>query len=124
MLVVTSLAVVAVCAYWAFPDGVGGVKLFAETAVVWEWKRSSGTTGRHLFVVVLGHGEPPKTVVTGVFYCRGESYPPSTYGFWLVVIRDKSAVVEVGMNAGDDSSLDEAASSFSISNPPVRPLVS
>ena len=123
VFVVMSLAVVAVCAYWAFPDGVGGVELFAEAAAVWKWKRSSGTTGRHFFVVVLGHGEPSKTVVTGVFYCRGESHSSGTYGFWSVVIRDKSAVIEVGMDAGDDPGFGEAASGFSVPNPPARPLV-
>ena len=124
MFVVTSLAVVAVCAYWAFPDSVGRVKLFAEMAAVWEWEGSSGTTGRHLFVVILGHGEPSKAVVTGVFYCRSESHPPSTYGFWSVVIGDKRAVIEVGMNAGNNSGFGETASSFSIPNSPVRPFIS
>ena len=120
---VASLAVVAVCTHWAFPDSVGGVKLFAETAAVWKGKGSSRTAGRHFFVVVLGHGEPPETVVTGVFYCRSKSHPPSTYGFWSVVVRDEGTVIEVWMNAGEDSSFDEAASSFSVPNPPARPLV-
>ena len=79
---------------------------------------------RHFFVVIFGHGEPPETVVTSVFYCRSESYPPSAYGFWSVVVRDESAVIEIWMNAGDDSGFGESASSFSVPNPPACPLIS
>ena len=49
--------------------------------------------------------------------------PPSAYGFWLVVVGDEGAVIEVWMDAGDDSGFDEAVSSFSVPNPPARPLV-
>ena len=37
MFVVPSLAVVAVSSGGAFPDSVGGVKLFAEAATMGEW---------------------------------------------------------------------------------------
>ena len=70
VFVITPLAVEAVCANWAFSDGVGRVELFTEAAAVWKWEGSSRAAGRHFFVVILGHGEPPETVVAGVFYCR------------------------------------------------------
>ena len=123
VFVVASLAVVAVRTHGAFPDSVVGVKLFTKAATVWKWEGLSRTAGRHFFVVILGHGEPPETVVTGVFYCRSESHPPSAYGFWSVVVGDEGAVIEVWMDAGDDSGFDEAVSSFSVPNPPARPLV-
>ena len=123
MFVVASLAVVAVRAYWTLPDSVGRMELFTKAAAVGKWEGSSGTAGRHLFVMILGHGEPPETMVTGVFYCRSERHPPSMYGFWSVVVRDKGAVIEVGMDAGDDPGFGEAASGFSVPNPPARPLV-
>ena len=79
MLVIAPLAVVAVLASWAIPDGVGRVELLAEAASVWEGKGSSRTASRHFFVMVLGHGEPPKAVVAGVFYRRGYSHSSSAY---------------------------------------------
>ena len=71
VFVVASLAVVAVGANWAFPDGVGGMELFAKAATVGKWEGSSRTTSWHLFVVVLGHGVPPKAVIASVFNGRG-----------------------------------------------------
>ena len=50
--VIASLAVVAVLASWAVPDGVGGVDLFTEAAAVWKGKGSSRTAGRHFFVTL------------------------------------------------------------------------
>ena len=123
MFVVTSLAVVAVRAHWAFPNSVGRVKLFTKAAAVGKWKGSSRTASWHFFVVILGHGEPPETVVMGVFYCRSERHSPGTYSFRSVVVRDESAVIKVWMNAGDDSGFSKTASSFSVPNPPARPLV-
>ena len=123
VFVVASLAVVTVCAHWTFPDSVSGVKLFTEAAAVWEWKGLSRAAGRHFFVMILGHSEPPEAVVMGVFYCRSESHPSGVYGFWSVVVRDESTVIKVWMNAGDDSGFGETASSFSVPNPPVHPLV-
>ena len=122
--VIASLTVVAVLASWAVPDGVGRVELFAEAAAVWERKRSPSSTGRHFFVVVLGHGEPSETVVAGIFYRRGYSHPSSTYFFWLVVVGNEGAVIKVRMNARDDPGLSEAASGFGVSNPPARPFIS
>ena len=58
MLVIAPLAVVAVLASWAVPDGVGRVKLPAEAAAVWEGEGSSRTASWHFFVMVLGHGKP------------------------------------------------------------------
>ena len=54
MCVIASLAVVAVLASWAVPDGVGRVDLFAEAAAVWKGKGSSRTASRQFVVVVLG----------------------------------------------------------------------
>ena len=71
VFVVTSLAVVTIGANWTFPDGVGGMELFAKAAAVREWERSSGTAGWQLLIVVLGHGVPPEAVITSVFYSRG-----------------------------------------------------
>ena len=71
VFVVAPLAVVTISANWTFPDGVGGVKLFAKAAAVREWEGSSGAAGWHLFIVVLGIGVPPETVVTSVLYSRG-----------------------------------------------------
>ena len=122
--VVASSAVVTVLANWAVPDGVGGVELFAETAAVWKRKGSSRMASWHFFVVVLGHGEPPETVVTGVFYRRGYSHPSSAYFFWSVVVGNEGAVIKVWMNARDNPGLGEAASGFGISNPPARPFIS
>ena len=99
VFVVASLTVVAIGAGGTFPDGVGGMKLFAKTTVVREWEGSSGTTGRHLFIVVLGHGVPLKTVVASVFYGCSYSYSPSAHSFWPVMIRNKGAVVKIWMNA-------------------------
>ena len=122
--VIASLAVVAVLASWAVPDGVGGVDLFTEAAAVWKGKGSSRTAGRHFFVVVLGHGEPSETVVTGIFYRRSYSHPSSAHFFWSVVIGNEGAVIKVWMNARDNPGLGEAASSFGISNSPARPFIS
>ena len=41
---VVSLAVVAVLACWAIPDGVSGADLLTEVAPVREWKGSGGAT--------------------------------------------------------------------------------
>ena len=71
VFVVVSLAVVAVGVNWAFPDGVGGMELFAKAAAMGEREGSSGTAGWHLFIVVLGHGVPLEAVVVSVFYSRG-----------------------------------------------------
>ena len=71
VFVIAPLAVVTVLASRAVPDGMGGVELFTEAAAVWKGKGSPRTTSRHFFVVILGHSEPPETVVTGVFYCCG-----------------------------------------------------
>ena len=71
VFVIASLAVVTISASGAFPDGVGGLELSAKAAAVREQEGSSGTAGWHLFIVVLGHGVPPKAVVTSVFYSRG-----------------------------------------------------
>ena len=40
VFVVSPLTVVAVLADWTVPDSVGGMELFAEAAVVREWKGS------------------------------------------------------------------------------------
>ena len=71
VFMVVSLAVVTIGANWAFPDGVGGMELFAKAAAMREWEGSSGTAGWHFFIVVLGHGVPPEAVVMSVFYSRG-----------------------------------------------------
>ena len=71
VFVVASLAIMAVCAYGAFPDSVSGVKLSAETTVVREWERAIGTAGRCFLVVILGHGVPLETVVAGIFFGCG-----------------------------------------------------
>ena len=71
VFVVTSLTVVTIGASWAFPDGVGGVELFAKVAAMREWEGSLGTAGWHFFVVVLGHGVPLEAVITSVFFGRG-----------------------------------------------------
>ena len=71
VFVVAPPAVVTVLAGRAVPNGMGGVELSAEAAAVWKGKGSSRTTSRHFFIVILGHGEPPEAVVTGVFYCCG-----------------------------------------------------
>ena len=122
--VIASLTVVAVLASWAVPDGVGGVKLLTESAVVWKGEGSSRTTGRHFFVVVLGHGEPAETVVAGIFYGCGYSYPSSAHFFWSVVVRDESAMIKVWMNAGDDPGFGEAASGFGVFNSLARSFIS
>ena len=124
VFVVASLAVVAVLVSWAVPDGVGGVDLFTEAAAVWKGEGSSRATSRHFFIVVLWHGEPSETVVTGVFYRCGYSYPTSAHFFRSVIVRNEGAVIKVWVNARDDPSLGEAAPSFGISNPPARPFIS
>ena len=60
VFVITPLAVVAVPACWAVPDGVGGVELFTEATAVREWEGSLRTTGRYFFVVILRCSEPPE----------------------------------------------------------------
>ena len=71
MFVVASFAVVTIGANWAFPDGVGGLELFAKAAAMREWEGPLGTAGWHFFIVILGHGVPPEAVSTGVFFGRG-----------------------------------------------------
>ena len=71
VFVVASLAVVTVSTSGAVPDCVGGVELFAKAATVGKWEGSSRTTSWHLFVVVLGHGVPPKAVIASVLNGRG-----------------------------------------------------
>ena len=122
--VIASLAVVAVLASRTVPDGVGGVELFTEATAVWEGKGSSRAASRHFFIVVLRHGEPSETVVTGVFYRRSYSYPSSAHFFRSIVVRNEGAVIKVWMNARDNPGLGEAAPSFGISNPPSRPFIS
>ena len=70
MFVVAVLAVVAIGMGWTVPDGVGRVELLAKAASMREREGPSGTAGRHLFIMVLGHGMPPEAVVMGVFYGR------------------------------------------------------
>ena len=110
MFVIASLAIVAVCTYGTLPYSMSGVKLFAKAAAVWEWEGSSRVASRHFFIMILGRREPSKTVITGVFDCRGEGYSPGTHDFGSVVVRDEGAVIEVWMDAGDDSSVGETAS--------------
>ena len=123
VFVITSLAVEAVLANWALPDGVGRVKLFTEVAAVWEWKGSLGAAGQHFFVVILGHGKPLETVVAGIFYCGGYDYSSGAHFCWLIVVRDEGAVIKVWMNAGDNPGFGKAVSGLSIPNPPVRPFI-
>ena len=99
VFVVASLAVVTIGANGAFPDGVGGVELFAKAAAMRDREGSLGTTGWHLFIVVLGHGVPPEAVVMSVFYGCGQSYSTSAHGFWSIVVGNEGAVVKVWMNA-------------------------
>ena len=124
MLVIPRLAVVTVLASRAVPDSVGGVELLTEAATVWEGKGSSRTTSRHFFVVVLRHGKPSETVVTGVFYRRGYSHPSSAYFFWSVIVGDEGAVIKVWVNARNDSGLGESAPGFGVSDPPACPFIS
>ena len=121
--VITPLAVVAVLANWAVPDGVGRVELFTEAAAVWKWEGSSRAAGRHFFVMILGHSEPPEAVVAGVFYCRGYGYSPSAHFFGSVVVRNEGAVVKVRVNTRNNSGLDEAASGFGVPDPPACPFI-
>ena len=97
--VVLSPAVVAVSVCWAIPDGVSGVDLFAEATAMREWEGSLRATGRCVFIVILGHGEPPEVMLTSVFYGCGQSYAPSTHGFRPIMIQDESAVIKVRVNA-------------------------
>ena len=122
--VIASLAVVAVLASWAVPDGVGGVKLFTEAAAVWKGEGSSRTASRHFFVVVLWHGEPSETVVMGVFYRRSYSYSPSAHFFWPIIVGNEGAMIKVWMDSRDNPGLGEAAPSFGISNHPACPFIS
>ena len=120
---IAPLAVVAVLASWAFPDGVVRVELFTEAATVWERKGASRTAGQHFFVVVLGHGEPSETVVVGVFYGCSYSHPPGAHFFGSIMIRDECTVIKVWVNARYDSGLGKAVSGFSIPNPPTCSFV-
>ena len=124
VFVVASFTVVAVLARRTVPNGMGRVNLFTEATAVWKGKGSSRTASRHFFVVVLWHGEPLETVVTGVFYRRGYSYPSSAHLFRSIIIRNECAVIKIWMDARDNSGLGEAAPSFSISNPPTRSFIS
>ena len=124
VFVIAPLAVVAVLANWAFPDGVVRVELFTEAAAVWKGKGSSRTASRQFFVVILGHGKPPEAVVAGIFYCCSYSHPSGTHFFWSVVIRNEGVVIKVWVNARDNPGFGKTASSFSVPNPPARPFIS
>ena len=97
--VVVPLTVVAVFTCGAVPDSMSGMELFAETTSVWKGEGSSGATGWHVVVVVLWHDAPLEVMVVRVFYCCGQSHSASTHGFWSIMIWDKSAMVEVRMDA-------------------------
>ena len=71
VFVVSPLTVVAVLADWTVPDSVGGMELFAEAAVVREWKGSLRAAGRRFFAVILGHSVPPEVTLMSVFYGCG-----------------------------------------------------
>ena len=71
MSVVASLAIVAVLANRAIPDGVVGLELLTKVTAVREWEGTCGPAGGCFFVVILGHGEPAEAVVVGVFYGCG-----------------------------------------------------
>ena len=122
--VVASLAVVTVLANRAVPDGVGRVELFTEATAVWEGKGSSRSASRHFLVMILWHGKPSETVVTGIVYCRSYSHSSSAHFFWSVVIGNEGAVIKVWVQTRNNPGLGEAASSFSISNPPACPFIS
>ena len=121
---IAPLTVVTVLASWAVPDGVGRVELFTEAAVVWKGKGSSRAASRQFFVVVLGHGEPSKTMVPSIFYCCSYSHPSGAHFFRSVVIGNEGAVIKVWMNARDHPGLGKAVSSFSVLNPPACPFIS
>ena len=123
VLVITPLAVEAVRTNRTLPDSVGGVELFTKAAPVWKWEGLSGAAGWHFFVVILGHGEPPETVVAGVFYGRSYGHSPSAYFFWSVVVRNEGTVIKVRVNVGHDPGFGEAVSGLSVLNPPGRPVI-
>ena len=58
MSVVTSLAVEAVFLCRAIPNGVIGMKLFAESTPMREWEGSSGMTSLRIVIIILWHGMP------------------------------------------------------------------
>ena len=69
--VVASFTIEAVLACWAFPNGMFGLELSAETAAMGEWEGTTGTASGCFLVVILGHSVPSKTMIAGVFYGRG-----------------------------------------------------
>ena len=95
MCMVTSLAVMAILACWAIPDGVGRVELFAEVTAMGEGEGSLGATSLCVIIVVLWRCEPLEVVLASIFYSGGQGHTPSAHGFRLITIRDEGAMIEI-----------------------------
>lgn len=65
---VMCFTIVAVLACGAVPNGVSGVKLFAEVAPVGEWQGFSGMTSLCIVIMILRHCVSLKVVTVSIRY--------------------------------------------------------